>query len=110
MTIRSITTDTEALTVTIVADFPVPVHRLWDAYQDPRQLEAFWGPLGWPATFTRHGMYPGGKSAYHMTGPDGKQSAGYWDILRVDPPYEFELIEDRKSTRLNSSSVAISYA
>lgn len=93
MTIRSITTDTEAQTVTIVADFPVPVHRLWDAYQDPRQLEAFWGPPGWPATFTRHGMYPGGKSAYHMTGPDGEQSAGYWDILRVDPPYEFELID-----------------
>lgn len=31
MTIRSVDLDTEQLTLTAVADFPVPVHRLWDA-------------------------------------------------------------------------------
>ena len=42
MPITSVTKDTEALTRTGVADFGVPVRRLWDAYADPRQLERFW--------------------------------------------------------------------
>ena len=41
----------DALTMTVVAEFPVPVQRLWDAYADPRQLERFWGPPDLP----RHG-------------------------------------------------------
>ncbi len=77
MPITSITKDTEALTMTVVADFGVPVRRLWDAYADPRQLERFWGPPTWPATFSRHDMAVGGRSHYLMTGPDGDQSHGY---------------------------------
>lgn len=91
MTIRSMDTDTEALTLTIVADFPVPLRRLWDAYVDPRQLERFWGPPTYPATFLRHDMRPGGRSFYRMTGPEGEQSAGYWDFIDVEPPYRFEV-------------------
>jgi len=93
MTIRSITTDTEALTITVIADFPVPPRRLWDAYVDPRQLERFWGPPAWSATFMRHDVRPGGRSEYHMTGPDGEQSGGYWEFLDVNRPYSFE-VED----------------
>ncbi|HEX6257405.1 MAG TPA: SRPBCC domain-containing protein, partial [Euzebyales bacterium] len=26
---------------------------------------------------------------YLMTGPDGQKSAGYWDVLEVDPPRRF---------------------
>lgn len=48
MPITSVTQDPEALTLTVVADFAVPVRRLWDAYADPRQIERFWGPPGWP--------------------------------------------------------------
>ena len=76
MPITSITKNPEALTMEVVADFPVRVERLWDAYADPRQLEKFWGPVEWPATFTRHDMFPGGRSEYAMTGPDGETSAG----------------------------------
>lgn len=71
MPITSTTQDPDDLTLTVVADFPVPVPRLWNAYADPRQLERFWGPPGFPATFTRHDLAPGGRSEYHMTGPDG---------------------------------------
>ena len=60
MPITSVTSDAAALTLTIVADYPVPVARLWEAYADPRQLERFWGPVEWPATFTRHDMAVGG--------------------------------------------------
>ena len=74
MPITSVEKDLDALTMTVTADFPVPVSRLWDAYADPRQLEKFWGPEGWPATFTRHDMAPGGRSEYYMTGPDGERA------------------------------------
>jgi uncharacterized protein YndB with AHSA1/START domain len=75
----------------VVAEFPVPVQRLWDAYADPRQLELFWGPPTHPARFTRHDMYPGGRSEYAMTGPDGEVSRGYWEYLAVHPGESFEV-------------------
>ncbi len=52
MPITSVASDAMALTLTVVADYPVPVERLWDAYADPRQIEKFWGPEQWPAQFT----------------------------------------------------------
>lgn len=91
MPITSVTRDLATLTMTVIAEFPVPVRRLWDAYADPRQLEKFWGPPEWPATFTRHDMTVGGRSAYYMTGPDGQRSCGYWEFLAVDPPRSFEV-------------------
>lgn len=93
MPITSVSKDTDDLTMTVVAEFPVPVRRLWDAYADPRQLERFWGPVEWPATFTRHDMSRGGESHYVMTGPGGEQSAGYWRFLTVDEGRSFE-VED----------------
>ncbi|MFD2392875.1 hypothetical protein ACFSSF_02300 [Dietzia aerolata] len=39
MPVTSVDKDLEKLTMEIVADFPVSVRRLWDAYADPRQLE-----------------------------------------------------------------------
>ncbi|HMR48423.1 MAG TPA: SRPBCC family protein [Arachnia sp.] len=93
MPITSVTQDPEALTLTVVADFPVPVRRLWDAYADPRQLERFWGPPGWPATFTRHDVAVGGRSNYAMTGPDGDSSCGYWEFLSVDEGKSFEVLD-----------------
>ena len=91
MPITYVRKDPEALTMTVVADFAAPLQRLWDAYADPRQLERFWGPPSHPATFTRHDMFPGGRSAYAMIGPDGDVSRGYWEFLDVKAPYSFEV-------------------
>jgi uncharacterized protein YndB with AHSA1/START domain len=93
MPITSVTSDPQALTLTVVGDYPVPVQRLWEAYSDPRQLERFWGPETWPATFTRHDMSVGGRSEYWMTGPDGNTSHGWWRFLAVEPGRRFE-VED----------------
>ncbi len=90
MPITSIDKDVDALTMTVVADFPVPARRLWEAYSDPRQIEKFWGPPDWPATFPRHDMVVGGRSVYYMTGPDGERMNGHWKFLRVDAPRSFE--------------------
>src|SRR4051794_15748451 len=86
MPITSVTKDPENLTMTVVADFPVPLRRLWDAYVDPRQLEKFWGPPQFPAIFTRHDAFPGGVSTYVMTGPDGSTHGGYWEWSEVKEP------------------------
>ncbi|HQD21120.1 MAG TPA: SRPBCC family protein, partial [Arachnia sp.] len=67
--------------------------RLWDAYADPRQIERFWGPPGWPATFTRHDVAVGGRSNYAMTGPDGERSGGYWEFLAVEEGKSFEVLD-----------------
>jgi uncharacterized protein YndB with AHSA1/START domain len=93
MPITAVTSDASALTVTVIGDYPVPVDRLWEAYADPRQLEKFWGPETWPATFTRHDMAVGGRSHYYMTGPDGSRSYGWWRFLAVEPGQRFE-VED----------------
>ncbi|HEX2079886.1 MAG TPA: SRPBCC domain-containing protein [Longimicrobium sp.] len=93
MPITSVSSDANALTLTVVGDYPVPVERLWQAYADPRQLERFWGPETWPATFTRHDMAVGGRSEYCMTGPDGSTSRGWWRFLAVEPGRRME-VED----------------
>ena len=91
MPITSVEKDLDAVTLTIVADFAATRQRLWEAYTDPRQIERFWGPVEWPATFTRHDVFPGGRSEYYMTGPDGERSAGFWEFLAVDEGRFFEV-------------------
>jgi uncharacterized protein YndB with AHSA1/START domain len=93
MPITSITSDPKALTLTVVADYPVTLERLWEAYSDPRQIEKFWGPVEWPATFTRHDMAVGGESHYEMRGPNGEKSRGFWRYLALEPLRFFE-VED----------------
>ena len=77
--------------MTVVAQFAALVERVWAAYADPRQLERFWGPPEWPATFVRHDFVVGGRSEYFMTGPKGEKSAGYFEFLSIDPPRSFEV-------------------
>lgn len=93
MPITDVISDAQALTITVIAEYPVPVERLWDAYADPRQIERFWGPAEWPATFTRHDMTVGGSSHYCMTGPDGATSRGWFRFLAIEPFRRIE-VED----------------
>lgn len=72
--------------MTVVAQFAAPVAHVWAAYADPRQLERFWGPPEWPATFVRHDFVGGGRSEYYMTGPNGDQSPGFFEFLAIDEP------------------------
>lgn len=81
----------DLLTLTIVAEFAAPLRRLWDAYIDPRQIERFWGPPTYPATFLRHDAFPGGRSVYRMTGPEGDEHYGCWEWRSVDAPDAFEV-------------------
>lgn len=93
MPLISFTKDPANLSMTVVAEFGATVERVWDAYADPRQLEKFWGPVEWPATFTRHDFAVGGRSDYYMTGPDGEKRGGSWTFTAVDPYRSFSAID-----------------
>lgn len=93
MPITSVVSDPTALTLTATGEYPVSVERLWKAWADPRQLERFWGPPSWPATFTRHDMTEGGRTEYFMTGPNGEMAYGYWQYVRVEAPRAFEVLD-----------------
>ena len=84
MPLSSLTTDPAALTLTVVGDYPVPQQRLWDAFADARQLERFWGPPDFPATFTRHDFTVGGRAEYFLALPEGQQWHGAWTFTRID--------------------------
>ncbi len=93
MPVIDITSDPESLTMNIAAEFDAPLERVWSVFTDPRQLERFWGPPGWPATFTAFDFTPGGLAQYAMTGPRGETSRGRWEFLRIDPPQSFEVLD-----------------
>lgn len=82
--------DTEALTLTFVAEFAAGVERVWQLWEDPRQLERWWGPPGWPATFERHDFTVGGESRYYMTGPEGEKPSAWWTITAMEAPHRLE--------------------
>ena len=93
MPITSVEKNLDDLTITIVADFAAPLARLWDAYADPRQIERFWGPPTYPATFVRHDVAVGGRSVYRMTGPEGDEHYGCWEWTGVNAPHSFEVVD-----------------
>jgi len=87
MTVTALRKDPKALTMTVDAEFEATPERVWQLWADARQLERWWGPPTYPATFTKHDLSQGGRAEYHMTGPEGDQPRGYWDILETDPPH-----------------------
>ncbi|HEY6748977.1 MAG TPA: SRPBCC domain-containing protein [Mycobacteriales bacterium] len=109
--ITSVTQDPENLTLTIVADFPVPQERLWQAWADPRQLERFWGPPFAPATFTHHDFTVGGRAEYFLTGPNGEKWSGSWRFTAVNPIDSFEAYdgEDNAEDEFGPASMTFTF-
>lgn len=93
MPVTDVTTDPESLTMTLTAEFAAPVERLWQAFTDPRQLERFWGPPGWPATFTEFDLVVGSVVRYHMTSPTGETIQSAWEFLAIEEPVRFEVLD-----------------
>jgi uncharacterized protein YndB with AHSA1/START domain len=87
MTVTAVRKDPQERTMTLDAEFDASAERVWQLWADPRQLERWWGPPTYPATFTAHDLRPGGRVEYHMTGPEGDQPRGYWEVDEVDPPH-----------------------
>jgi uncharacterized protein YndB with AHSA1/START domain len=93
MSVTSIEKDYSALTLTLIADFDASPEQVWELWADPRKLERWWGPPTWPATFDQHDLTPGGLASYFMTGPEGEESHGWWEVTVVEPPKVLELLD-----------------
>src|SRR5688572_5903188 len=87
MTVTAVRKDPAALTMTLDAEFEASPERVWQLWADPRQLERWWGPPTYPATFTAHDLAPGSRVEYHMTGPEGDQPRGFWDVIEAEAPH-----------------------
>ena len=83
--------DVEALTLTIVSEYDAPQERIWQLWSDPRQLERWWGPPGYPATFEVFEFEPAGRATYYMTIPDGSKAWGWWRFVEIEPTSRIEL-------------------
>ena len=90
MTVTNVRMDPGAMTMTITAEFDAPIGRVWEMWDNPRQLERWWGPPTYPATVVDHDLSPGGRVSYFMTGPEGDQPRGWWRVIAVDAPHRLE--------------------
>lgn len=90
MSVTGVEKDPERRTMTVTAEYPSPVERVWRLWSDPRQLERWWGPPTYPATVEDHDLVPGGTVTYFMTGPEGDRHRGWWRITAVDAPHRLE--------------------
>ncbi|MFG1925915.1 SRPBCC domain-containing protein [Cryptosporangium sp. NPDC048952] len=90
MTVISTTPDPATGTLTLVAEFSAPPKDVWRLWADPRLLERWWGPPTYPATFREYEFTVGGEARYHMTGPDGSRSNGFWRLTALDEPRSLE--------------------
>lgn len=86
MPFTSSTTDPEQLTLTAVAEFDATPERVWQLWADARQLERWWGPPGYPSTFTRHEFTVPGRAIYYMTSPEDEKYYGWWSFVEIDEP------------------------
>ncbi len=85
MPVTNVEKDPQALTITVTAEFAAPPERIWALWEDPEQLQRWWGPPEWPATFTRFEFRIPGGANYVMTGPDGEASRGWWTFHEITP-------------------------
>jgi uncharacterized protein YndB with AHSA1/START domain len=94
MTIWNVEKNAETKTMVITAEFTTSVANVWQLWADPRLLERWWGPPGFPATFERHELTPGGTITYFMAGPEsGDRFDGTWRVIEVEPPTRL-VVED----------------
>jgi uncharacterized protein YndB with AHSA1/START domain len=93
MSVTSVDKDLDGLTLTLVAEFDAPPERVWELWSDPRKLERWWGPPGYPATVEAFDMRPGGEVGYVMTGPEGERYRGWWRFTAIDAPTSLEFVD-----------------
>jgi uncharacterized protein YndB with AHSA1/START domain len=86
LTVTAVRKDPDSLALTMDAEFDAAAERVWQLWADPRQLQRWWGPSTHASTVDSFNLLAGGRVEYHMTGPDGDQPKGYWDIVEADAP------------------------
>jgi predicted dithiol-disulfide oxidoreductase (DUF899 family)/uncharacterized protein YndB with AHSA1/START domain len=91
MTVTAVREDPRWRAMAREAEFDAAPARGWQLRADPRQLERWRGPPAYPATADAHDLRPGGRVAYRMTGPEGDDHRGFWEVDEVEPPHRLVL-------------------
>jgi uncharacterized protein YndB with AHSA1/START domain len=65
--------ETDATGLTIRRTFNAPRERVWEAWTDPEQVGAWWGPDGFTITTNEIDVQPGGSWRFVMIGPEGEE-------------------------------------
>jgi len=113
MSVTAVHKDPKAKSLTLNAEFDASPERVWQLWEDASQLERWWGPPSYPATFTKHDLTPGSRVEYHMTGPNGERHGGLWEIREVAPPHTlvfqdfFANPDGTPSTTLPASTIRV---
>jgi uncharacterized protein YndB with AHSA1/START domain len=76
MTVWNVEKNAETKTMIISAEFKTSISNVWELWADPRLLERWWGPPGFPATFEHHERFN-----------------GTWNVIEVDAPTRL-VVED----------------
>ncbi len=94
MTVLNVEKNALAKTMVVTAEFKTSTSSVWQLWADPRLLERWWGPPGFPAIFEHHDLTPGGTITYFVSGPDGTDRVdGTWNVIEVDAPTRL-VVED----------------
>ena len=94
MTVLTVDTNAEVMTMVITAEFKTSITNVWQLWADPRLLERWWAPPGFAATFGHHDLRPGGTIMYCMSDPNGgDRFDGTWNVIEVDAPTRL-VVED----------------
>lgn len=70
--------------IKIIRIYDASVKRVWEAWEDPKQVAQWWGPRGF--TLTTHGkdLRPGGTWDYTMHGPNGADYPNFTKYFEVE--------------------------
>lgn len=79
--------------VFITREFAADHALVWLAWTDPLILDQWWAPQPWKAKTKVMDFKEGGHWIYCMEGPDGSQSWGREDYIKIDPIQSFEAID-----------------
>ena len=90
MTVTGVKKSAETMSMTVTTVFDAPIERIWKLWDDPRQLERWWGPPTYPATFVEHDLRASGRMSYYMTGPNGERPHGWWQVRSVNAPHRID--------------------
>ena len=70
----------------ISRSFAAPRQRLWDAWTDPVQLAAWFGPKGTTGSILAFDLRPGGEWRGRLEGADGSVMYSKFVFQEIDPP------------------------
>ncbi len=102
--------------VVVTRTFAAPRRMVFEAWTDPEQLKAWWGPDQWDLPVCEIDLRPGGTWFYGMRGPDGMESWGkatYQEIVEAERLVYVDTFVSKDGARLEGMPelhVEISFA